>query len=133
MKDNPRLKTNYYHHVNKLEEFEGFQQRQLRLRKGGKLDLHLDRNSSKLTVLIYLNSHWKGGILKLKILPPHLRSKENIDIIESSTDVKVVEPRANQMVIFWSDCVPHLVTPIMAPRLSYQVFLRDVKEVSKKE
>jgi len=122
-KDKPS-KSVYWHEESELCEFTGFIGKQLRLRPKGTLGIHIDRSSAKITVLIYLNKKWEGGEFCAHLFPPQKKYDQQTrsNIHGNATVKKVIEPKGNRLVAFWSDSVPHEVLEIKSPRCSFQVF-----------
>ena len=137
-KEEEEEKESAYTHGNiNLCEFSGFSEKQLRLRyPGHNLDIHVDRSSACLTVLYYLNTPKDGEIVlyllgeekrkKKKEYREKLRKDGGLGLLEEGELLPaVIEPKMNQLVLFWSDCVPHEVLQVSSPRLAFQVWYSD--------
>ena len=134
--------TAYTHHAFPLCAFSGFNGTQLRLRlPGDGLDVHVDRSSACVTILYYLND-CEGGEIVLHVLDDIARQdptnrdvllengglslmgeyKKGQEVTEGRLVPVSVQPKANTLVAFWSDCIPHEVLAITSPRLAFQIW-----------
>mmetsp|Transcript_23896 Transcript_23896/g.37222 ORF Transcript_23896/g.37222 Transcript_23896/m.37222 type:complete len:307 (-) Transcript_23896:26-946(-) len=125
--------TAYTHTDVALCEFSGFSEKQLRLRyPGHNLDTHVDRSSALVTVLYYLNTPVDGEIVlyllneekrKEKKYQEGFKKDGGLSLLEEGELLPaVIAPKANNLVLFWSDCVPHEVLQTSSPRLAFQVW-----------
>ena len=135
-KENRKKETAYSHNNVELCEFSGFSEKQLRLRYPGyNLDTHVDRSSACVTVLYYLNAPQDGEIVlyllgeekrKKKEYQQKLKKDGGLGLLEEGELLPaVIAPKMNQLVLFWSDSVPHEVLQVSSPRLAFQVWYSD--------
>jgi len=126
---NQKNKTVYWHDIQDLVEFSGFDGKQLRLRTKGNLGVHIDRKSAKITVLIYLNKNCSGGELCAHLFPSEKKCDPTVleNIYGNAILRKKIPPQGNRFVAFWSDVVPHEICLMKSPRCSFQVFFSEKK------
>ena len=103
--------------------------------QGTRFQRHIDNTASDgrvLTVLVYLNAHWKqddGGALR--VFPANGRTPgANASAPEGARGVVDVMPECGRMAMFFADEVPHEVRPAHRKRMActYWWFDREERE-----